>query len=112
MLLMEEKRDGQVPDLLFRVLGGRDEVDGLQVTKIDIVALDVDVQQLADVLLFLVAVEFLGLVARWAPALNRFVPLPVEGGIGLLLWIFWIGESRSTGRELTSSLGDQHHSVH
>jgi len=46
VLLVQEQRDGEVADLLLRVLGGRDEVHGLEVAKVDVPAEDVDVQQL------------------------------------------------------------------
>lgn len=52
---------------------------------------------------FTLFVEILGLIARWVPALSRFVPLPVEGGIALLLWIFLIGESRFLVLKLTTA---------
>jgi hypothetical protein len=43
MLLMKEERHGQVPNLLLRVLGGRYEVDGFEVTEIDVPSQNVDV---------------------------------------------------------------------
>lgn len=61
MLLMQEERHGQVPDLLLRVFRRRDEIHRFKMTKIDIVALDVDVKQLAHVFLFLVAIQVGGL---------------------------------------------------
>lgn len=57
VLLVEEQRHGQITDLLLRVLVGRDQVDSLEMTKIDVPAQDVDVQQLADVFLLMVATQ-------------------------------------------------------
>ena len=44
MLLMEEKGNGQVSYLLFGVLCGGNEVDGLKMSEIDIPSENVDVQ--------------------------------------------------------------------
>lgn len=57
MLLMQKQGDGEIPDLLLGVFGRGDEINSLEVTKVDIVALDVDVEQLANVFLFLVAIQ-------------------------------------------------------
>lgn len=57
MLLVEEQGNGQISNLLFGIVLGRDQVDGLEVTEIHIVTLDIDVQQLADVFLLLVAIQ-------------------------------------------------------
>lgn len=46
VLLVEEEGHGQVPDLLLGILVGRDQVDGLEVAKVDVPAEDVDIQQL------------------------------------------------------------------
>ena len=57
MLFVEEKGDGEVSDLLFRVLGCRDEIDGFEVSEVDVPAKYVYVQELADVFLLRVAVK-------------------------------------------------------
>lgn len=57
MLLMKEQRDGQISNLLLRVFTGGYQVDGLQMPEIDIVALYVNIQELADVFLLLVPVQ-------------------------------------------------------
>jgi hypothetical protein len=57
VLLVQEQGDGEVSNLLLRVLGGRDEVDRFEMSEIDVPPENVDVQQLADVFLLLVAVE-------------------------------------------------------
>lgn len=46
MLLVQEECHGEVADLLFGVLVRRDEVDGLEVAKVDIPAENVNVQEL------------------------------------------------------------------
>lgn len=46
VLLMEKQRHGQVADLLLRVLVGGDEVDCLEVPKVDIPPEDVDIEEL------------------------------------------------------------------
>lgn len=57
VLLMEEQRHGQIANLLLRVFIRRDQVHSLEVPKIDIPAQDVDVKQLADIFLLVVAAE-------------------------------------------------------
>lgn len=57
MFLMEEQGHGQVSNLLFRVLGGGNEIDGFQMTEVDVPAEDVDVEQLADIFLLVIATE-------------------------------------------------------
>lgn len=57
MLFMKEECDRQVPNLLLGIFGGRDQINRLEVTEIDIVPLYVDVEQLADVFLLLIAIE-------------------------------------------------------
>lgn len=47
VLLVQKERHRQVANLLFRVFGGRDEVDGLEVAKVDIPAEDVNVEELS-----------------------------------------------------------------
>lgn len=46
MLFVEEEGHGEVADLLLGVFGRGDQVDGLEVAKVDIPAKDVDVEQL------------------------------------------------------------------
>lgn len=46
MLLVEEQGYGEVPNLLFGVFVGRDQVDSFEMAEIDIPAKDVYVQQL------------------------------------------------------------------
>lgn len=46
MLLVKEKSDGQVSNLLFRVFGGGYEIDSFQVAEIDVPSEDVDVEEL------------------------------------------------------------------
>jgi hypothetical protein len=65
VLLVQEQSNSEISDLLLRVLGGRDEVDGFEMSKIDVPPENVDVQQLADVFLLLVAVE---------PAIPKLLP--------------------------------------
>ncbi len=57
MLLVQEQRDRQIANLLLRVLVRTDQVDCLQVSEVDVPSEDVDVQQLADVFLAMVAIE-------------------------------------------------------
>lgn len=57
MLFMQEQSHSQVSNLFLRILVGRDEIDGFEVAKVDVPAEDVDVQQLADIFLLVVAVE-------------------------------------------------------
>jgi hypothetical protein len=61
MLLVEEQGDSEVANLLLRVFGGRDQVDGFKMPKVDIVALDIYVQQFTDVFFLLVSVKLLAL---------------------------------------------------
>lgn len=44
VLLVQEQRNGQVPNLLLGILGGRDEIDGLEMAEINIIPLDIDVE--------------------------------------------------------------------
>src|SRR4051812_4660864 len=46
VLFVQEERHGEVPYLLLRVFVGGDEVDGFQVSEIDVPAQNVDVQEL------------------------------------------------------------------
>ena len=57
MLFMQKQRHSQVPNLLLGVLIRRDQIDRLEMAEIDIPAQDVDIQQLADVFLPVVAIE-------------------------------------------------------
>lgn len=57
MLLVEEKSDGQIANLLLRIFSCRDEVYSLEVPKVDIPAENVDIEQLADVFLLVVTAE-------------------------------------------------------
>lgn len=57
VLLVEKQGHGQISNLLLRVLVGRDEVHGLEVTKVDVPSQDVDVQEFADIFLLVVAAE-------------------------------------------------------
>ena len=57
VLFMKEQCHGQVSYLLLRVSGGRDQIHGLEVPKVDIPAQNIDVEQFADVLLPLIAVQ-------------------------------------------------------
>lgn len=57
VLLMEEQRHGQITNLLLGVFIRRDQIHGLEVPKVDIPAQDVDVKELADVFLLVVAAE-------------------------------------------------------
>jgi hypothetical protein len=59
MLLVEEQGDGEVTDLLFRVLRCRDQIDSFEVSKIDVIALNVYVEQFANIFLLLVSIELL-----------------------------------------------------
>ena len=47
VLLVKKQRHGQITDLLFGVLVGRDEVDGLEVPKVDVPPEDVDIKELS-----------------------------------------------------------------
>jgi len=57
MLLVQKQRDRQIPNLLFRVLIRTDQIDCLQVSKVDVPPEDVNVQQLADIFLAVVSIE-------------------------------------------------------
>ena len=57
VLLMQEQRHSQVPDLLLRVFVRTDEVDCFQVSEVDIPPQYIDVQQLADIFLAVIAIE-------------------------------------------------------
>jgi len=46
VFFVQKERHGEIPDLFLRVLVGRDEVDGLEVAKVDIPPQDVYVQKL------------------------------------------------------------------
>jgi hypothetical protein len=46
VLLVEEERHGEISNLLLRVFGCGDQVDGFEVTKVDVPAENIDVQQL------------------------------------------------------------------
>lgn len=46
MVFVEEKRHGEIPDLLFRVFVGRYEADGLEVAKVDVPSQNIDIKQL------------------------------------------------------------------
>lgn len=59
MLLVEEQGDSEVADLFFRVFRCGDQVDSFEVAKIDVIALDVYVEQFANILLLLVSIELL-----------------------------------------------------
>ena len=47
MLFVQKECHREITNLLFRIFGGRDEVDGLEVAKVDVPAEDVYVQKLA-----------------------------------------------------------------
>ena len=57
MLLVKKKSHRQVSDLLLRILGGRYEVDSLQMSEVDIPSQNVNVQKFAHVFLPVVAIE-------------------------------------------------------
>jgi len=57
VLFVQEQGNSQIPNLLFGVFIRRDEIDSLEVTKVDIVSLDVNVEELAHIFLLLVPVE-------------------------------------------------------
>lgn len=57
MFLMQEQRNSQITNLLFRVLCSRDEIDSLEMAKVDVPAQDVDIQQLAHIFLLVVATQ-------------------------------------------------------
>jgi hypothetical protein len=61
---MQEERHSQIPNLLFRVLVCGNQVHGLQVSEIHVPSQDVDVQQLADILLLVVAGQAAALELR------------------------------------------------
>ena len=44
VLFVEEQGHRQIPNLLFGVLVGRDEIDSFEMAKIDVPAEDVDIQ--------------------------------------------------------------------
>lgn len=46
VFLVQEQGHGEVSDLLLRVLGSRDELDGFEVAKVDVPPEDIDVQEL------------------------------------------------------------------
>ena len=46
MLLVKKQGHGQVADLLFRILIGGNQVDGLEMSEVDVPAEDVYIQQL------------------------------------------------------------------
>ena len=57
MLFMQKQRNSQVSNLLLAIFVRTDQVDGLQVSEVDIPSQDVDVQQFANVFLFVVPVQ-------------------------------------------------------
>ena len=57
VLLVKEQGHRQVSYLLFRIFGGRDQIDGFEVSEVDVPAQDVDVKQLANVLFSLITVQ-------------------------------------------------------
>jgi len=57
MLLVQKQGNRQIANLLFRVLVRTDQVDRLQVSEVDVPSENVDVQQLADIFLAVVAIE-------------------------------------------------------
>lgn len=57
MLLMQKQRNGQIPNLLFRILGTRNQIHSLKMSEIHIISLDIDIEQLANVFLLLVPVQ-------------------------------------------------------
>ena len=59
MLLVEEQGDSKIADLLFRILCRGDQVDSFEVSKIDVIALNVYVEQFANIFLLLVSIELL-----------------------------------------------------
>lgn len=61
MLFMQEQGNRQITNLLLGILGGRDEIHSLEVAEIHIIALDVNVEQLADIFLLLVSIEIASL---------------------------------------------------
>lgn len=57
VLLVEEERHGKIANLLLGVLLRRDEVDGLEMAKVYIPTQNVNVKELADIFLLVVAAE-------------------------------------------------------
>lgn len=57
VLFVKEQGNRQVANLLLRVLARRNEVDSFEMTKINIPAQNINVQELADVFLLVVAAE-------------------------------------------------------
>jgi len=57
MLFMQEQCNCQVSYLFFRVFGCADEVDGFQMSKVDIPAQDINVQQFANIFLLVVSAQ-------------------------------------------------------
>lgn len=49
MLFVEEKRDGEIANLLFGVLCPGHKIDSFKVTKIDVPSENVDVEQLRNI---------------------------------------------------------------
>lgn len=56
-VLVQEQGESKVTNLLFGVLGRRNEVDGFHVADIDLVTENVGEDDFAEVLLLLVAIE-------------------------------------------------------
>ena len=59
MMLVQEQSDRQIADLLLGVLARGDQIDRLEVSKVDVVPLDVDIQQFSDVLLLMISIKLL-----------------------------------------------------
>lgn len=57
VLFVQEERHGKIADLLFGILLRRYEVDRLEMAKVDVPPQYINVQQLADILLLVVAAE-------------------------------------------------------
>lgn len=57
MLFMQEQCHRQIPNLLLRVLGRRDEIHSLEMAEIHIISLNVDIEQFANIFLLLVTIQ-------------------------------------------------------
>lgn len=71
MLLVEEQSHGKIANLLLRVFLCRDQVDGLEMAKINIPAQNVDVEELADVFLLVVATQVA--ILEFLPNIGQFL---------------------------------------
>lgn len=57
VLLVEEQGHGKVANLLLRVLVGRNQIDSLQMSKLDVESQDVDIQKLANIFLPVISAQ-------------------------------------------------------